>query len=57
MKTNLLSALKSKTFWGALGFAIIQVLYTQGIISESIYGIASSGLAGLGFYGARNTKA
>lgn len=53
---NLKAILKSKTFWGGLAFALLQFLETQGIVANELYALLSSMAAGLGLYGARNTK-
>lgn len=55
MKT-IKSTLKSKTFWGALGFALIELAKSKQLIAEDVASLLSTMMIGLGLYGARNTK-
>lgn len=53
---KLIIALKSRTFYGAIGFAIVQYLGAQGIIDSNTLKVLESIMIALGLYGARNAK-
>lgn len=53
---KVIAILKSRTFYGAIGFAVAQYLSTQGIIDDNILKTLESIMVALGLYGARNAK-
>lgn len=50
------AALKSKTFYGGLAFAIIKYLETAQIITPDLSNMLQPLMVALGLYGARNAK-
>jgi hypothetical protein len=50
------TVLKSRTFWGGLGYAVVRYLESQDIISTQVSAMIESLFIGFGLYGARNAK-
>ena len=53
---TLKTILKSRTFWGAIIYAIAQYLMTQGILANDLSQAISAIGVGLGLWGARNAE-